>query len=256
MTGISLLILSLALTNITGAEIDPKTIAGSWLFDEGKGDIAKDSSGNGNDGKLLDGPKWTDGKFGKALEFKATARVEIPHSKSLDITEKITVTAWIKTAHPGLQTIVGKDNDSGADRSWHFATTNEGTPGQLRFTVFPGHVTLLGKTPVNTDKWVFAAATFDGKNHKVYLNGVEDGVGQKSGPLPSIKEPVKIGVMDETNGAKWYFTGLIDEVAIFNVVLSEDDLKTIMNQGLEAIMAVSPAGKLTTNWATIKAAQY
>ena len=163
------------------------------------------------------------------------------------------MTAWIKTTHPALQTIVGKDNDKGEERSWHFATTQEGgKTGVLRFTVFPGHITLLGNTPVNTDEWLFASATFDGKNHKIYLNGVEDGVGQKEGPLPSIDEPVQIGVMDETNGSKWYFRGFIDEVAIFNVVLSEDDLKTIMTEGLEAILAVSPTGKLTTTWASIK----
>jgi len=81
---------------------------------------------------------------------------------------------------------------------------------------------------------------------------VEDGVGQKSGPSPSIEEPVQIGVMDETNGSKWYLRGLIDEVAIFNVVLSEDDLKTIMTEGLETILAVSPLKKLSTTWSNIK----
>ena len=51
------------------AKIDPKTIAGMWLFDEDEDDIAEDSSGNGNDGKLINGPEWDDGKFGSALEF-------------------------------------------------------------------------------------------------------------------------------------------------------------------------------------------
>ena len=248
-----LIIISLMFSNISDAKIDPESIVGVWLFDEGKGDITKDSSQNGNDGKLILNPEWTEGKFAQALTFHGTDYVEVPHSKNLDITEKITVTAWIKTTHPSLQTIVGKDNDKGEERSWHFATTQEGgKTGVLRFTVFPGHITLLGNTPVNTDEWLFASATFDGKNHKVYLNGVEDGVGQKSGPLPSIEEPVQIGVMDETNGSKWYLRGLIDEVAIFNVVLSEDDLKTIMTEGLETILAVSPLKKLSTTWSNIK----
>jgi hypothetical protein len=51
------------------ARIDPESIIGIWLFDEGKGDVAEDSSENGFDGKIMNGAKWVDGKFGDALEF-------------------------------------------------------------------------------------------------------------------------------------------------------------------------------------------
>ena len=53
---VSLIIISLMLTSISDAKIDPKTIAGIWLFDEGKGDVAKDISNNGNNGKILGNP--------------------------------------------------------------------------------------------------------------------------------------------------------------------------------------------------------
>ncbi len=68
---ISLVVISLRFAGISSAKIDPKNIVGMWLFDEGKGDIAKDSSGNKNDGTLMNDPKWVDGKKkpGKALEF-------------------------------------------------------------------------------------------------------------------------------------------------------------------------------------------
>ena len=46
------------------AKIDPKSAAGVWLFDEGSGKVAFDSSDNGYDGKLMGNPKWVDGKFG------------------------------------------------------------------------------------------------------------------------------------------------------------------------------------------------
>jgi hypothetical protein len=49
------------------------------------------------------------------------------------------------------------------------------------------------------------------------------------------------------------FIGVVDEVAIFNVVLSEDDINSIMLNGLEnTITAVSPSGKLATTWGGIK----
>jgi len=66
---VSIIFFGLMFTGQSFAKINPKSIVGIWLFDEGKGDLVKDSSGNKNDGKLMNGPKWVDGKFGQALEF-------------------------------------------------------------------------------------------------------------------------------------------------------------------------------------------
>jgi hypothetical protein len=44
-------------------------LVGWWKFDEASGTVAYDSSGNGNDGNLTNGPTWTDGKIGGALSF-------------------------------------------------------------------------------------------------------------------------------------------------------------------------------------------
>ena len=66
---VGLIAINLIFTGQNFAEIDPASIIGVWLFDEGKGDAAKDYSPNGNDGTLNEGPKWVDGQFEKALEF-------------------------------------------------------------------------------------------------------------------------------------------------------------------------------------------
>ena len=61
------------------AAFDPETLVGAWLFDDGNGDVAEDSSGNGLDGALKGDAKWVNGQFGKALEFDgATGYVEVP----------------------------------------------------------------------------------------------------------------------------------------------------------------------------------
>lgn len=52
--------------------------------------------------------------------------------------------------------------------------------------------------------------------------------------------------------------GVIDEVGFFNVALTEDDIKKIMNDGLSkatGIEAVDPLSKLTTTWGGIKNAE-
>ena len=64
-----LIVIGLIFTGQSSAKIDSKSIVGVWLFDEGSGKTARDSSGKGNDGELMNNPKWVSGKFGKALEF-------------------------------------------------------------------------------------------------------------------------------------------------------------------------------------------
>ncbi len=69
MIGVVVLFVTGLLTNSSYADISLEDAVGIWLFDEGNGDIAKDSSGNGNEGQIMNAPEWVDGKSGKALRF-------------------------------------------------------------------------------------------------------------------------------------------------------------------------------------------
>ncbi len=67
-----------------------------WLFDEGNGKVAKDISGNGNDGTLT-GAKWDTGKFKDALEFDVGKFVDCGNGDSLNLEDSdLTIGAWIK----------------------------------------------------------------------------------------------------------------------------------------------------------------
>ena len=77
---LSLIVTSLMLVMQSQAKIDPKNIVGIWFFDEGRGDTAKDISENGNHAKLV-GAKWTDGKWGKALNLMAPTTLKSPPAK-------------------------------------------------------------------------------------------------------------------------------------------------------------------------------
>jgi len=77
-------------------------------FDEGEGNVTKDLSPFGNDGGLRQGPQWVEGKFGKALRFDGVDDyVVIPHSKSFDITDSITIAAWVKLSGSEEQNGIG-----------------------------------------------------------------------------------------------------------------------------------------------------
>lgn len=69
-------------------------------FDEGAGNVAKDLSGNDNDGKVSKA-EWVDGKVGKALKFNGVdAFVEVLPKDAFNITDTVTLAAWIKPNVP------------------------------------------------------------------------------------------------------------------------------------------------------------
>ena len=71
-------------------------LVGYWSFNEGTGNAAMDSSGNGNTGMLLNGPSWSSGKSGLALALDgANDYVEVSHAQSLNLSSALTVSVWV-----------------------------------------------------------------------------------------------------------------------------------------------------------------
>ena len=85
--------LLLLLPYVSSAKIDPETAAGIWLFDEGAGNDAEDSSGKDNHG-TIHGADWTDGKFGDGLEFDGAQWVSIDSTIDLQLGDKHTMMVW------------------------------------------------------------------------------------------------------------------------------------------------------------------
>lgn len=247
---VSIFAISLTFTGRTYAKIDLETCVGAWLFDEGKGDIAKDSSGKGNDGKLMNGPKWVEGKFGKAIELDGQDDyVEIANTFSLK-EASFSITAWVNiTASKSDMGVVNRgDQTAGANIHLHCNIRNM----KPYFGFYAND--LRGVTTLSTGKWYFISWVYDQPENlrQIYVNGVLDAE-DKPPTAYQADHPLWIGRYYDLARV---FSGLIDEVAIFNVALEEGDIQAIMNKGLEralGIVAVYPAGKLTTTWASIKA---
>ena len=254
------LILILALTyaivgilpQISVAEIDPETAVGVWLFDEGGGNETKDASGNDHDG-TINGAKWKDGKFGKALEFDGGQWVTIESTPELQVGEELTMMAWFFATDIGdWRQLIAKSDEY----LLRIDPPQEGN--KMSAFVKPGgswEPRASANVP-DEDTWIHFAATYDSnaKNQQlvVYVNGKQAGVSTRPGDIAVTGNAVEIGRW----GGGSYFVGIIDEAAIFNVVLSEDDLATIAEHGLAKALgglAVAPTNKLATTWATLKA---
>ena len=67
---IGLIVISLALTGRTDAQLDIEGAVAIWLFDEGRGDKVADASGNGNDGEFVNNPEWGRRKIWRRFGFR------------------------------------------------------------------------------------------------------------------------------------------------------------------------------------------
>lgn len=237
--------ITLVFVGISYAEIDPETAVGIWLFDEGSGDVAEDSSGNGNDGTLEGGPQWVDGMFNKALEFDGSDDYVGTEKQLLDSLDEFTIVLWAK---PG-DIVASRVGLVGQNDAVEFGFIN---PNQIQlWTPTLGGVNAAFSQPKN--EWYHIAGV-GGSPSAVYIDGEVAAEGGTNAPESSAFN-VNIGGGGVYDGSGNWFTGVIDDVAIFNIALTADDIKTIMNDGLGkavGITAVSPAGRLTTTWGRIK----
>ncbi len=237
--------------HISSAKIDPDTAVGVWLFDEGAGDDAADSSGKGNDG-AINGAKWKDGKFGDGLEFNGGQSVTIDSTPDLQLGDEHTMMAWFYATDISQHRMLISKN---AEYLLRIDVPGEGNK-MSTFVNIGGWEPRASAGVPKEDTWTHIAATYDGAANNdqlvIYVNGERANSSTRPGKSVGTANPVDIGKW----GGGSYFVGIIDEVAIFKAVLTADDLKTIMDHGLDKVLGgvavVDASEKLTTTWANLK----
>jgi hypothetical protein len=217
------------------AQVNPDSIAGTWLLDEGSGTVAKDNSGHAYDADFKGKPAWVPGKFGGALEFQGDSYLEIRNSSAnlaFGGAAPFSITAWVKNQGGG--TILGKFNGgvigayilqiSGSTLSFH----REVAPWAF-----------AGTKALPSDDFAHAAVTYDGAVMKIYVNGELDATQDRGAQNTDTATPVCIGARLTSGAPSQFFRGALDEVALFNVALTQDQIKEVM-KGLASTEARYP----------------
>ncbi len=252
---IGFLFLSLSIMATVSEAVKDADIVLYLPFDEGSGNTTKDQSNHNNDGTLHQ-VQWAEGKYGKSVEFSGAAGgwVEVPDSPSLDITEQITLMAWV---YPTQFTnewfrIVNKCW-AGDTTPWMVYGFYEqaGTMGRIGFTIAVdgGQEKLCrsGTTPqLPTNEWSHIAATYDGQMMRLYQNGVEVLSAAHTGTIDTNDVPVAIGRNSEGN--REHYIGRVDEVVIWKTALDASEI----NLSMDTPAAVEPGGKLPVRWGHLK----
>jgi hypothetical protein len=221
-----------------------ETLIGHWAFEEGNGADAKDLSDFGNDGVIKGETEWNQGKIGTALAFfkEGQGYVEIIDNETLDISEQITMSAWIKPTEIYIGDVWQERNCVVAKvRAYYLDISENGNLASYLYGVQPQEW-LVGETDMTQflNTWVHVATVYDGKEHKLYVNGDLDASVGKSGAITVNDENLAIGWVDNNR----YFDGLIDEVSIWSRGLTEEELA--------GLLSVEPEDKLATCWGDIK----
>lgn len=253
---ISVAILYAAILTTPGnAAIDPETAVAVWLFNEGEGNEVKDETDNPANLKgVLKGREitWIKGVYGNAVDLGVdgdVVAVSAAFGDEAAPTEEITIVAWIRW-NPKTNTDLfffvppePWDNRIAV----HFPWGADGIAWQFGRPM----ANLNAPMPKNfEDDWHHVAFTGSGKKMAIWIDGKI--VSERAGVTPFVRGNNRAWHIGGRAGTT--FEGGVDEVAVFNVVLTQADIKAIKDRGLSHAvgLAVDPSGKLTTAWGNIK----
>jgi glucose/arabinose dehydrogenase len=227
---------------------------GYWRFDEGAGLTAFDSSVMANHGTLQGGVAWVSGVSGTALSFDgATGYMRVGSDLNQWLGGTASLTAWFQSTQTGNDTswmapgITGVESaGDGNDVFWGWLD------GAGRIGIEAGNgPTAKSLNPVNDGQWHHVGLTRDASTGVVgvYIDGVLNGTATSENGLKTTKFS-SLGRIEDTAGTPAYWRGQLDEVRIYNFILSASDIQSLAGgsppTGTAPVIISSPANLTVT----------
>ena len=215
-----------------GELVADRHTVGLWHFNEGSGNVARDASGNGNNGTLqnVEEEDWVDGKYGKALEFDGQDDyVSIDYDSSLQ-PNNLTISFWLypKSVNELQFLIYHRTSQATTWGAYGVELRNNGLIGFRT----EGHSSQVdfSKNTVLINRWTHVTVTYDGAIKRIYLNGIFDNIASyPSGLYYGGSYQTLIGQRSDGYGK---FLGIIDEVRISNISRTPDEIRQAYQAGI------------------------
>ena len=212
------------------------SIIGWWRMEGNANDEIGINNGTSNADLI------SDGRFGKGYNFNTTNLINISSSESLNITDSITLSAWVKIdSYTSFDRFVAKSPRTSAyPYTIYGLLTDTNTTGvkKVRMELASNGVqhVIRSTSGVTEGEWFLLTGTHDQSTNitKLYLNGVLDSstlvnnleVETNITTIDKNNEPVTIG---RANYAGSGFDGNLDEVLILNRSLSAEEVMSLYN---------------------------
>jgi len=161
------------------------------------------------------------------------------------ILNELTVEAWINASSlsPDQQTILVKGDHNYDGAAYGLSLTAQGKIlwGVRHYHLFYGDGgdwsidAIVTDTSLNTNTWYQVVGTiYSSRSASIYVNGALSKAGVITQSIPSRPaEPLRIGSSLYFGTPKFFFKGMIDEVAVFERVLSADEILQHYQAGLK-----------------------
>jgi hypothetical protein len=218
-------------TTVPEVAVTDPNLAGWWTLDEGSGTTAVDWSGHGNHGVLIGGPSWVDGYYGGALKIGADGQyVDCGQATDRNIQNDFTLAAWVKLA-PGnagvYGGIAGQLTNPGSYMGFALVRHSSNV---FRLWVGDGQTTLNGvasSDAVYTDtEWHHIVGVRNGQTNALYVDATRQAETTDTGFAAS-PEFFHIGRQYSHLDGR-YFRGLIDDVRLYDMALSDEQIAETM----------------------------
>jgi len=238
-----------------------------WNLDDGTGQYANDASGNANVGTLGSGatadaadPVWTTGKYGKAVNFDGGDYIEKtdPASGILDVgTGNFTACTWINNKQSLASDnfyyplVSKKSNQNGSYVGWMLwlhGGINKGLELRMNAGGQSGDVLanpdIDVKALLSDGAWHHVCVSVDRTNEATFfVDGMNKGGSSVASESLTLSNAVSF-VVGATSDKAYKFTGLIDDVKVYNYARSQ---KQIVADMLSSGPVVSAAGSAVSS---------
>ena len=207
-------------------------LVGWWKFDETDGDVAYDSSGNGNEGNLTNGPTWVEGKIGGALSFDGVNDyVNFGVRDVFNLESKITVSLWIKAFDYKYAQVISKSTLSGVF-TWAFKWRVSSERFYFRIYDPSGQFETFLRYNQNPplNEWSNILFSYGDSNSNLYLNSNLEAEGNFTATFTNQTNPLLLGGA----GSEMFF-GLIDDLRIYDRALSAFEVKALYELGEQPV---------------------
>ncbi|MES2694824.1 MAG: Ig-like domain-containing protein, partial [Verrucomicrobiota bacterium] len=202
----------------------------TWLtFDDNVSGFAIDASRHGNHGTLAGGPVWSTGVVGDSLDLDGTDdQTALPPGQA-DHSGGLTISLL---AHPqGVANFARFiDFGNGASNN-NIILARNGTSNDLTFWTYNGSASgtmVTATAAIVLNQTQHFVATLDGSgNVKLYKNGSQVATGTTSAP-PNVTRT--LNYIGRSNWGGGYYNGTLDELRIFNRVLTAAEVLALKNQ--------------------------
>ena len=171
----------------------------------------------------------TRGKIGEGFLFNGTSYIGIP---VITRTTPVTMTAWVKYDGTKAGAVISQTNE-GASNFRHIYLGVTSSNKAITSCLISSSYTKESTDLIPSDTWTFIAASYSSGTMimHLYVNGVSQGTQSCFAGISGLIDYTSIGVLKQTPNLAFY-AGAVDDVRIYNRILSGEELRQLYRQGL------------------------